>query len=186
MPQEKLVRELKEKMAKTVKVLQDEFRGMRTGRATPALIENIRANYYGNPTPLKQIANISAPEAALLVVKPFDPSSLGEIMKAIQSSDVGINPQSDGKLLRLVLPPLSEERRKQLANRARETVEKSRVSFRSIRRDANKDLDTMKKDGTIGEDDMFRLKDRVQEALKEFEDQVDNMLKNKVDELLND
>jgi ribosome recycling factor len=186
MPQDKLVSELQEKMKKTLKVLQDEFRGMRTGRATPALIENIRVNYYGNPTPLKQIANISAPEAALLVVKPYDPASIGEIQKAIQTSDIGINPASDGRLIRLSLPPLSEERRKQLAARAKETAEKARISLRSLRRDINKDIEKLKKDSTIGEDDMYRLKDRVQETLKDFEDQVDTMLDAKVNELLNE
>jgi ribosome recycling factor len=186
MPQDKLVRELKEKMQKTMKVLHDEFRGMRTGRATPALVENIRVNYYGNPTPLKQIAGISAPEVALLVVKPYDVSSVGEIMKAIQSSDIGINPSSDGKLIRLSLPPLSEERRKQLAGRARESAEKARVSLRSLRRDVNKDIEKMKKDGTLGEDDMYRLKNRVQDTLKEFEDKIEEMLDAKVDELLNE
>lgn len=186
MPQDKLVRELKDRMQKTIKVLQDELRGMRTGRATPALVENIRVNYYGNPTPLKQIAGISAPETALLVVKPYDASSVGEIMKAIQSSDIGINPSSDGKLVRLSLPPLSEERRKQLAGRARESAEKARVALRSLRRDVNKDVEKFKKDATIGEDEMYRLKDRVQETLKEFEDEVDKMLNAKVDELLNE
>ncbi len=186
MPQDKLVRELQEKMKKTVKVLRDEFRGMRTGRATPALVENIRVNYYGNPTPLRQIAGISAPEAALLVVKPYDVSSLGEIMKAIQSSDIGINPSSDGKLIRLSLPPLSEERRHQLAARAKETAEKARVSLRSIRRDANKDIEKMKKDSILGEDEMYRLKDRVQETLKEVEDEVDTMLDAKTSELLDE
>ena len=184
MPQDRLVRELQDKMQKTIKVLQDEFRGMRTGRATPALVENIRVNYYGNPTPLKQIANISAPEMALLVVKPYDISSIGEIVKAIQSSDIGINPSNDGKLVRLSLPPLSGERRKQLVSRARDSAEKARVSLRSIRRDTNKDTEKMKKDGTIGEDEMYRLKGRVQDALKEFEDQIDSMLDAKTSELL--
>lgn len=186
MPQEKIIRELRQKMQKTLNVLQDELRGMRTGRATPALVENIRVNYYGAPTPLKQIAGISAPEAALLVVKPYDPSSLGEIMKAIQTSDIGINPASDGKLIRLTIPPLSEERRKQLAARAKETAQKARVSLRSLRRDINKDVEKMKKDGTLGEDEMFRLKDRVQETLKDFEDEIDGMLEAKVNELLNE
>jgi ribosome recycling factor len=186
MPQDRIVREVEEKMKKTIGVLQDELRGMRTGRATPALIENVRVNYYGNPTPLKQIASISAPEAALLVVKPYDPSSVGEIQKAIQASDIGINPSSDGKLVRLSIPPLSEDRRKQLAGRAKDTAEKARVSLRSIRRDVNKDVEKLKKDGTIGEDDMYRLKDRIQESVKKYEDEVDKMLDSKVNELLNE
>lgn len=186
MPQEKIIRELHEKMQKTLGVLQDELRGMRTGRAAPALVENIRVNYYGSPTPLRQIAGISAPEAALLVVKPYDPSSLGEILKAIQTSDIGINPASDGKLIRLVIPPLSQERRKQLAARAKETAEKARVSLRSLRRDVNKDVEKMKKDGTLGEDEMYRLKDRIQKTIKEFEDEVDKVLDAKVSELLDE
>ncbi len=186
MPQDKILRELKEKMSKTLSVLKDEFRGMRTGRATPALVENIRVTYYGNPTPLKQIANISAPEAALLVIRPFDPSVAGEIQKAIQKSDIGINPSSDGKNIRLSIPPLSEERRKQLAGRAKEYSEKARISLRNERRDAIKTAEKLKKGGSIGEDQMFSLKDAVQEALKKFEDQADTMLETKTHELLND
>jgi ribosome recycling factor len=186
MPQDKLVREFEDRMQKTIKVLVDEFRGMRTGRAAPALVENIKVSYYGNPTPLKQIATISAPEAALLVVRPYDISSIGEIQKAIQKSDIGINPSSDGKLVRLSLPPLSEERRKQLVHRARESAEKARVSLRSLRRDVNKEVEKFKKDGVIGEDEMFRLKDRLQDALTKHEDEIASKLDGKVNELLNE
>ena len=186
MPQEKVLKALEEKMKKTMGVLRDEFRGMRTGRATPALVENIRVNYYGNPTPLKQIANISAPEAALLVIRPYDAASVGEIQKAIQASDVGINPSSDGKVIRLALPPLSEERRRQLVNRAKEYAEKARVSLRNERRDAVKEVEKMKKNSVIGEDQMFTLKEKIQDKIKSFEEEIDGMLKAKANELLND
>ena len=170
-----------ERMEKACGVLQEKFRGMRTGRATPGLVEGVRVEYYGSPTPLKQIANISAPEADLIVIKPFDPSVLGEIEKAIMKSDVGIHPSNDGKVVRLQVPPLSQERRQQLAARAKETAEESRIAIRNIRRDANKSADETKK--TISEDDVKALKESVQELVKTYEKKIDGLLKEKTEEL---
>jgi ribosome recycling factor len=157
---------------------------MRTGRAHPGLVESIRVDYYGTPTPLKQLANISVPEPDQLVIKPFDVSAMSDIEKGIQSSDLGITPQNDGKLIRLRVPPLSEERRKQMVSRAKEVAEESKISMRNIRRDANKHIDTSKKDGDLSEDDQSRFKDQVQEVLKTVEKQVDADLKRKTEELM--
>jgi ribosome recycling factor len=183
MDPDELLLTTEERMEKAVEVLKDRFRGMRTGRANTGLVENVKVDYYGSPTPLKQIANISAPEAALLVIKPFDPSSLGAIEKAIQKSDVGINPMNDGKLIRLAIPPLSEERRKQLVGRAKETAEESRISIRNIRRDANKSADQLKDDKKISEDDQERLKKEIQELTKTHEEKIEEALKSKTEEL---
>ncbi|MCH2374873.1 MAG: ribosome recycling factor [Planctomycetes bacterium] len=172
-----------ERMEKACAVLREKFRGMRTGRASPGLVEGVRVDYYGSPTPLKQLANVSAPEADLLVIKPFDPSVLGEIEKALMKSDVGIHPSNDGKVIRLQVPPLSQERRQQLATRAKETAEESRVAVRNIRRDANKSADDIKK--STSEDDVKSLKEEVQELVKTFEKSIDEILKQKTEELTN-
>ena len=177
-----IVLETEDRMEKANEVLKEKFRGMRTGRANPGLVDSIRVDYYGSPTPLKQIANIAAPEADLLVIKPFDPSALGGIEKAIQKSDVGINPMNDGKVIRLQIPPLSQERRKQLAARAKEISEEARISIRNIRRDANKEADGISK--TMSEDDLKRLKDEIQNLTKAFEAKVDAALEAKTQELI--
>jgi len=183
MDSDELLLTTEERMEKTVEVLKEKFRGMRTGRANPGLIENVRVDYYGAPTPLKQIANISAPEPSLLVVKPFDPTALGSIEKAIQKSDVGIHPMNDGKLIRLQIPPLSEERRRQLASRAKEIAEEARISLRNIRRDGNKAAEQMEKDGDISEDDLKKLKGDIQDLVKAYEDKTEESVKVKTAEL---
>ncbi len=181
---EELIVDTEDRMRKALDFMRDEFRGMRTGRAHPGLVETIRVDYYGTQTPLKQLANISIPEPDQIVVKPFDSSALSEIEKSIHTSDLGISPQNDGKLIRLIIPPLSEERRKQLVSRAKEVAEESRVSIRNIRRDANKHVDASKKDGNISEDDQTRSKSKIQDVLKTIEDQIDEDLKRKTSELM--
>src|SRR5262245_59781648 len=183
MDADELLLTTEEKMEKAVEVLLDKFRGMRTGRANAGLVENIKVDYYGSPTPLKQMSSISAPEGNLLVIKPFDPSSLGTIEKAIQKSDVGIHPMNDGKLIRLQIPPLSQERRKQLAGRAKEIAEEARIAMRNIRRDANKDVGVIEKDGGVSEDDLEKLKKEIQDLLKSYEDKIDEAVKAKTAEL---
>lgn len=175
-----------ERMEKARDVFHSELRSMRTGRAHPGLVEGIRIDYYGNTTPLKQIANISAPESDLIVVKPFDPSSIKDLEKGILKSDVGLTPASDGKVLRLKVPPLSEERRRQLVGRAKEVAEEARVAVRNIRRDANKSIDQLQKDGEVSEDDQRNLKEQVQELTKGAEKLVDEELKRKTEELMED
>jgi ribosome recycling factor len=168
-------------MEKATAVLKEKFRGMRTGRANVGLVDGLRVDYYGSPTPLKQIANVSAPEANLLVIKPFDPSAMGEIEKAIMKSDVGIHPSNDGKIIRLQIPPLSQERRNQLATHAKETAEEARVAVRNIRRDANKKGDSIAK--TMGEDELKGLKNDIQEYVKTYEGKIDDLLKTKTKDL---
>ena len=176
--------DLEERMEKAVEVFRNELRGMRTGRAHPGLVEPIRIDYYGSPTPLKQIASISVPEADQIVIKPFDVSALSDIEKGLLKSDLGITPNNDGKILRLQVPPLSEERRKKLVARAKEVAEEARVSIRNVRRDANKAADQSQKDGEISEDDLKRLKDDIQGKTKEKESEVDSDLSRKTEELM--
>ncbi len=180
-----LLLETEDRMEKATLVLSDKYRGMRTGRANPGLVESIRVDYYGSPTPLKQIATISAPEPDLLMIKPYDTHAVGDIDKAIQKSDLGIHPASDGKVIRLKIPPLSEERRKQLVSRAKEVAEETRVAVRNIRRDANKHADQMKKDKELSEDEQKTLKDEIQDLTKTHEKKIDDAFSRKSDELTN-
>lgn len=184
MPVDDILLEAQDKMEKALEVLVTELKGIRTGRATPGLVENVRVEYYGSPTPLKQIAGISAPDPRLLIIKPFDPSSLADIEKAILKSDLGLNPSSDGKMLRLAVPPLSEERRKQLGKQAKEVSEKTKLTIRNVRRDAIKLGDDEEKDGTISEDDKFRLKDGIQELTEEHEKKCGEILEKKTKEIM--
>ena len=172
-----------ERMDKALVILKEKYRGMRTGRANPGLVDSLRVDYYGSPTPLKQIANVSAPEADQLLIKAFDPGALSEIEKAILKSDLGINPQNDGKILRLVLPPLSQERRQQLATFAKETAEETRIALRNIRRDSNRQADQLQKNKGASEDEHKDLKNEIQKLLKGHESKVDGLLKDKTGEL---
>lgn len=184
MPADDILLEAEEKMEKAVEVLREELRGIRTGRATPGLVEGVRADYYGSPTPLKQMANISCPDPRMIVIKPYDASQTGEIEKALLKANLGMTPNSDGKIIRLQVPDLSEERRKQLAGQVRDLAEKGRVSIRNIRRDANKDADKEEKDGELSEDEWKRLKDEIQDLTKKYEGQVDEVFEAKKAEVL--
>ena len=181
---DEIVEDAEGRMSKALDFMRDEFRGMRTGRAHPGLVETIRVDYYGTATPIKDMASISVPEADQIVIKPFDASAIGDMEKGLLASDLGITPQNDGKLIRLKVPPLSEERRKQLVSRAKEIAEESRISMRNVRRDANKTFETSKKDGDLSEDELSSSKDRIQEILKSLENQVDEDLKKKTSELM--
>ncbi len=176
--------ENEEKMEKAVDYLKTEYRGMRTGRANPGLVEPIRVEYYGSPTPLKQLANILAPEPQLLVIKPFDPGSLGDIEKAIQKSNIGLTPQNDGKVIRLAIPPLSKERRQQLVKMAEQSAEQQRVAIRNVRRDAKKQADELVDSGEIPEDLYTKLKDDIENLTRTYVKQVDDLLDKKKAELL--
>ena len=149
---EEIVQDAEDRMSKALDFMRDEFRGMRTGRAHPGLVESIRVDYYGSPTPVKDMASISVPEPDQIVIKHFDASAISDMEKGLLASDLGITPQNDGKLIRLKVPPLSEERRKQLVSRAKEIAEESRISMRNVRRDANKTFEGSKKDGDLSED----------------------------------
>ncbi len=172
-------------MEKAVQVFQDNLRGIRTGVASAGLVENIRADYYGSPTPLKQMAQIAVPDPQLIVIKPYDPGSLTNIEKAIQTSDIGIHPQSDGKVIRLAVPPLSQERREQVGSRVRALAEEARIAIRNVRRDANRHLDHEEKESSISEDECRRGKDDVQELTGQYERQVDDVLAKKLESVMN-
>ncbi|GIX05575.1 MAG: ribosome-recycling factor [Planctomycetaceae bacterium] len=173
-----------ERMEKAVEVVQQQFQGLRTGRANPGLVDGIRVNYYGSPTPLKQLATISIPEPQQILIKPFDPSTLGEISKAIQASDVGLAPNSDGRVIRLNVPPLSTERRKQLVTRVKDLAEDARVAIRNIRRDANKQADQLLKDGALSEDAHESLKEDIQDLTKKYEGKVNSLAEAKEKEIM--
>jgi ribosome recycling factor len=184
MPYEDIVLEAEEKMEKAVAVLSDELRGVRTGRASAALVEGVKVDYYGAPTPLKSLASITVPEPRMIMVKPFDPGSSEAIVKAIQKSDVGLTPQSDGKIIRLGVPALSEERRKQLSKVVKEFGEKAKVSIRNIRREANGVADAEEKDGKLSEDDQKRTKEEVDSLTKQYETKVQETVDRKTKEVM--
>lgn len=184
MPTQATVSDSKSRMQKCVDVLQDDLKAFRGGRATPALVEHLKVEYYGNLTPLKALATISAPEVDMLVIKPFDPASVRDIEKAIKSSDLSIAPLVEGKFIRLNIPPLSEERRKQLVNQAKQTGEQAKVSIRNVRRDAIKHLEKQQKDKAITEDDLQGGKKQIDDITKTCTDKVDAVVTLKSKEIM--
>jgi ribosome recycling factor len=184
MPAQKIVSEYENKMQKTVEVLKDELKAVRSGMASTALVENIKVDYYGTPTSLKQLATLAAPQSDTIIIKPFDPASVKEIEKAIKNSDISIAPIVDGKIIRLNIPPLSEERRKQLAGQARQMGEQAKVGVRNLRRDAIKHLEQEEKGGTITEDDLEKGKKHIDDITKQYSDKIDSAIKTKSDEIL--
>jgi ribosome recycling factor len=176
--------DVEERMEKAVNVFRDELRGLRTGRATPALVDSIRVEYYGSPTPLKQLATISVPDPQQIVIRPYDQGVLKDIEKAIRSSDLGLSPNNDGKLIRLQVPPMSGEQRQKMVARIKKSAEEAKVSCRNIRRDGNKAFDAAEKDGEITEDDCDRGKERVQAALKEYEEKITELADRKAKEIM--
>ena len=186
MPIKKIVSEHEHKMTKTVEILQDGLKSVRSGMASVGLIENIKVDYYGMPTPLKQMATLATPRVDMIVIKPFDPASIKEIEKAIKSSDLSIAPVVDGKLIRLNIPPLSGERRRHLVGQARQMGEQTKVSIRNIRRDANKQLEKEQKNKLITKDDLQTGKKQFDDVTREYTDKVDSVVKNKSDEIMLD
>jgi ribosome recycling factor len=186
MPTKEIVSDNETKMKKAVDFLQEELKAVRTGRASTGLVENMKVDYYGTPTPLKQMATLATPQADMVVIKPFDPSSLKEIEKAVKNSDLSIAPIVDGKLIRLNIPALSEERRTQLVGQAKQMGEQAKVSIRNIRRDANKQLEKEQKNKIITEDELDKGKKQVDDITKECVDQVDVVVKKKSDEIMLD
>lgn len=179
-----LLENTKDRMDKAVEHLTHELVGLRAGRANPQLLERVTVDYYGTPTPLNQVGNISAPEPRMLVVAPWDPSIIKEIEKAIQSSDLGINPMNDGKVIRLVIPELTQERRKLLVKTIHKLGEEARVALRSIRHDANHHLVRMEKDNKLTEDDLRRDEKSVQKYTDEHSKKIEQMIKDKEKEIL--
>ena len=181
---EKTKKTTEERMKKTVKALQDEFKSVRTGRASSALFDKIRVDYYDQKVPLSQVATISVPEARLVVIQPWDRSVLAEIEKAIQKSELSVNPNNDGKVIRINIPPLTEERRKEMVKLAKNMGETSRVSIRNIRRDANEEFKKLQKDSEISEDESKRAIEDTQKLTDSYIQQINKLLEAKEKEIL--
>jgi ribosome recycling factor len=186
MDADEILLDAEERMEKAVSVFQGQLQGLRTGRATPGLVDSIRVDYYGSPTPLKQLANISVPEPQQIVIRPFDAGVVSDIVKAIQSSDAGLAPNSDGRLIRLNVPSLSTERRREMASRVSKFAEEARVAIRNIRRDANKHADQAEKDKTMTEDDRETAKSSIQDLTKKYEGRVNDLAAGKEKEIMDE
>ncbi|HEX3726755.1 MAG TPA: ribosome recycling factor [Pirellulales bacterium] len=166
---EEILLDTEERMEKAVAKLKQDLAGIRTGRANPGLVDSLRVEVYGSPTPIKAIASVGAPEPTQIVIRPFDPGTLKDIEKAVQASGLGLNPQSDGRLLRINVPPLSTEVRRKLVARIRELSEETKIAVRNVRRDGNKTAEQEQKDKAITEDDRDQAKEEIQELTKRFE-----------------
>lgn len=173
-----------ERMEKAVEFFSKELTAVRTGRANPALVENIKIDYYGAKTALRELCAISIPEPRLMVIRPYDPGALEETEKAILRADLGMAPMNDGKLLRLAIPALTEETRKQMSARIKEMSQEAKTSIRNVRRDANKSIDAAQKSGETPEDDAYKAKDEVQKLTDQYEGAIDNLLQKKVEEVM--
>ncbi|QWF82959.1 ribosome recycling factor [Amycolatopsis sp. CA-230715] len=173
-----------EKMEKAVSVAKEDLASVRTGRATPNMFNRIVVEYYGAPTPLNQLASVNVPEARMAIIKPYDATQLGAIEKAIRESDLGVNPGNDGTIIRIVIPQLTEERRKEMVKVAKGKGEDAKVSIRSVRRKAKEELDRIQKDGEAGEDDVVRAEKELQNLTDSYVGQVEELVKHKEAELL--
>ena len=173
-----------ERMKKSIAALRDEFNTIRTGRASAALFDKVRVDYYGDKSPLSQVATISIPEARLVVIQPWDKALIGEIEKAILKSELSLNPSNDGKVIRIAIPPLTEERRKELVKQAKAHAEQSRVAVRNIRRDGNDDFKKQQKDGLITEDGLKTAEDELQKSTDKFILEINKILDEKEKEIM--
>ena len=178
------LREADQKMNKAVEHAKEEFSAIRTGRAHPAMFSKLTADYYGTPTPIQQLASFQNPEARTILIQPYDRQATAAIEKAIRDSDLGVNPTDDGKVIRVVMPELTEERRKEYIKLARSKAEDSRVSVRNIRRSAKQSLEKAEKDGEVGQDDVIGAEKRLDGMTKKHVDEIDELLKHKESELL--
>lgn len=172
------------RMDKTIAALKDEFKALRTGRASASIFDRVKVDYYGTPTPLNQVSTISVPEARSIVIQPFDKSLIGEIEKAIQKSELGLNPSNDGKVIRISIPPLTADRRKELVKQAKATAENSRVAIRNIRRDGNDDLKKQQKDGVITEDELKTDEADLQKSTDKYIQDINKILEEKEKEIM--
>lgn len=178
-----ILMDAEERMEKAVAHLQNSLSGIRTGRATPGLVDSIKVEAYGSATPLKQLASIGTPEPQQIVIRPYDAGTIKDIEKAIVAGDLGLNPQNDGRIIRLNVPPLSTDVRKKMVSRIKELSEEAKISIRNIRRDANKAIDALEKDKEISEDTRDSSKNDVQELLKKYEEQTTEMAKTRETEV---
>lgn len=176
--------EIKEKMDKSIDSLNEKFSEVRAGRANPAILNKVKIDYYGTPTPINQVAGVSVPEARLIVIQPWDMSVLKEIEKAILASDIGINPNNDGKVIRLIFPELTEERRKELVKEIKRYAEDTKVAIRNIRRDTMDEAKDMQKDGEITEDDLKSIENEIQKITDKYIEDVDKLISAKETEIM--
>lgn len=183
---EEILFDSEERMEKAIEILKKSLSGIRTGRANPGLVDSVRVDVYGSPTPLKQIASIGAPEPTQIVIRPYDAGTIKEIEKAIVSSDLGFNPQSDGRVIRINIPPLSTDVRKKMGARIKDLAEESKVAIRNIRRDGNKAAEQAEKDKTVSEDQRDDIKDSIQKLTNQFEERASQMAKSRQTEVMED
>ncbi|MBX3419525.1 MAG: ribosome recycling factor [Pirellulaceae bacterium] len=181
-----LMLDSEDRMEKAIEILKKNLSGIRTGRANPGLVDSVRVDVYGSPTPLKQIASVGVPEPAQILIRPYDVGTIKDIEKAIVASDLGFNPQSDGRVIRINIPALSTDVRKKMVARIKELAEEARVSIRNIRRDGNKAAEAAEKNKEISEDIRNDLKEQIQELTKKFEDKVNEMAKARESEVMED
>ncbi len=184
MPVSQIIAGCEAKMKKTVEVLKDELKAIRGGKASTGLVENLRVDYYGTPTPLKQLAALATPQPDSIVIKPFDPGSVKEIEKAIKNSDLSIAPIVEGKIIRLSIPPLSEERRRQIVQQVRQLGEQSKISIRNIRRDEIKLLEKEEDSKLITEDDLENGRKKMDDLTKQYTNNIEQIIKSKSDEIM--
>jgi ribosome recycling factor len=181
---DEILMDTEERMEKAIEILKKNLSGIRTGRANPGLVDSLRVEVYGSPTPIKQIAAVGAPEPTQIVIRPYDTSTIKDIEKAIVASELGFNPQNDGRVIRINIPPLSTDVRKKMVSRIKELAEEAKVSIRSIRRDGNKAADQAEKDKTVSEDQRDDVKDKVQELTKQFEEKASELAKQREAEVM--
>ena len=184
MSAEEILLDDEERMEKAIHILRNSLTGIRTGRANPGLVDSVRVDVYGSPTPLKQIASVGAPEPTQIVIRPYDPSTIKDIEKAIIASDLGLTPQNDGRVVRLNIPALSTEVRKKMVARIKDLTEEAKVSIRNVRRDANKAADQLQKEKSMTEDECDTVKEEVQELTKKFETLATDQAKSREQEVM--
>jgi ribosome recycling factor len=181
---DQILKDCRDRMEKALDVLRTELKGLRTGRASPALLDALRIEYYGSPTPIKQLGSVTAPEPQQLLIKPYDAAALKDIEKAIRSSDLGLAPDNDGKVIRLKIPAMSGDQRNKMAKKVKELAENAKVACRNVRRDANKHVETEEKAKTMAEDDAKKAKDKIQDVLKQYETKTDEVAAAKTKEIM--
>ena len=184
MPADDILLDTEERMEKAISVLKNALSGIRTGRANPGLVDSLRVEVYGSPTPMKQVASVGAPEPQQIVIRPYDASTIKDIEKAIIASGLGLAPQSDGRVIRLNIPPLTAETRRKLVARIKELTEETKVAIRNVRRDGNKAADQEEKDKLLSEDDCKSLKEQIQELTKQYENTASDMAKARETEVM--
>ena len=186
MPANAIIDDSEQRMDKAIEVLKKNLSGIRTGRANPGLVDSLRVDVYGSPTPIKQVAQVGAPEPTQIVIRPYDTGIIKEIEKAIVSSDLGFNPQSDGRVVRINIPPLSTDVRKKMVSRIKDLTEEAKIAIRNVRRDGNKAAEQAEKEKSLSEDQRDDVKDKVQELTKKFEAQAAEIAKNREMEVMED